>query len=210
MVKKTETRKKSAAALDGEVIPPDHDEFDDDGDDEGRGRGKPPHEPTDEMREKVQTLSQAGIKQVVIARLCGLSINTLRKYYMAQLVLGDAQVQAQLGQMAVRMALGAPAVYDESRNVLRAEVLPDKTMLIFMLKARLGFSERVDLNLLRPGEQANENGDEFNTVGISNAERATRIAGLLESARAKRAGRAPNGGRAMGAVPRKSTGSGDK
>lgn len=174
--------------------------------------GPPEHVPTPESRAKVESLSSSGVPQVGIATLVGLgSKNTLVKHYKEELKLGDAKFQAMIGQTASRMALGGKAEYDDQGRMVRAEVAPSERLLLFFMRTRLGLVER-GARLPADGDAGDRpdviGDDPFNVVGISNAERVARIVGLLDSAAASGAGRAADGGRAVGAVSREAARSG--
>jgi hypothetical protein len=149
-----------------------------------------PHIPTAESRARVESLSSYGVPQKSIAALIGLgSKMTLRKHYTAELQIGDAKFQAMLGQTAARVALGGPAEYYPKSHLTmagqlaKAEVLPNVAMLIFFLKTRLGLQERVSLDL---EDRRPDDGNEFNTVGLTQAERTSRIVALLKTAESKK------------------------
>lgn len=49
------------------------------------GQGRPPYVPTDEHRQAVIRMARAGVSQERIYKCLGISINTLRKYYLDEL-----------------------------------------------------------------------------------------------------------------------------
>jgi hypothetical protein len=200
MVKKTQT------PIDGEIVD-ESEQIDADEIDTG---GRPEHEPTAQQRTNVEVLAGYGLKHRAIAAFIGISAPTLRKHYGKELMIGDAKVQAKLGEAGLTMALGSPVQYYppghvHAGKVMRAEVLPDKAVLIFLMKTRLGLREQVDLSLSEEGRRPDD--AEFNTAGITNAERVQRIVGLLDTARARRTRRASDRGGAVGTVPGQSPGS---
>jgi hypothetical protein len=166
----------------------------------------PQHEPTEQLRTRVSLLAEAGVQQRAICADIGVAINTLRKYYMRELMLADAKVQALIGQAQLRSALGSPAVYDREGRLLKAEVLPNVTMQMYLGKVRMqqndgGFRGGLPNSSELEGQSADVL--EFNTAGLTGAERIERVTALINVARARRAGRAAPGAGAVGAVPGK-------
>lgn len=170
----------------------------------------PPHEPTDTIRTKVSILAEAGVTHRAIANDVGISLNTLRKFYMHELLKADAKVQALIGQAQLQVALGAPAQYEKVTdehgvvhyNMTRAEIPRNVTMLVFLGKSRMGQRDGGPGQIESGGAPADD-GLEFNTVGLTDGERTSRVIGLLDIARARRVGRAADGAGVMGAVPGK-------
>lgn len=85
------------------------------------------HIPTDDERDRVRDLAAMGFTQAQIARRIGITVKTLRARYRDELDEGYDSLHAELAQTAVGLARGG-----------------DKTMLIFVLKARFGWSDRPD------------------------------------------------------------------
>ena len=54
-----------------------------------RPRGRPPHEPTDEQRRQVEVMARRFMPQEAIAAVIGISDDTLRRHYDAELRRGD-------------------------------------------------------------------------------------------------------------------------
>lgn len=160
----------------------------------------PPHVPTDANRATVRARVTVGVSHRGIAAELGMSVNTLRKYYMREIMESDAKAQARLGQTAMQVAIGHPAEYDNNGNLIRAEQPPNVTMLIFQCKARLGWRDGGP-GQIESGQVAEDNGLEFNTAGLTDAERSQRIAGLFLTAGARRARRPSDGAGAVGGVP---------
>lgn len=169
--------------------------------------GAPPHIPTEATRARVCVLAEAGVGQRGIAADIGIAVNTLRKHYMVELIRTDAKVQAAIGQATLQEALGAPAVYDQAGNLLRAEIRRNPVLLMFLCKSRLGFRDGGPGQIDR-GEVPNDDGLEYGTYGLTERARLERITGLLNLAGARRAGRAANGASPVGTVPAKPTGNG--
>lgn len=198
--------------LNGEVRGPDEDEYEEVDQEKNLG-GAPEHVPTQKQRDNVEVLAGRGVKQRAIAVMLDISYPTLRKHYAKELVLGDAKVQTLLGEAGLTMALGRPAEYFPPGHVhagklAKAEMLPDKSLLIFLLKTRLGLIERHDITLTGDGRLADD--AEFNTAGLTNSERVSRLAGILDAARARGVRRPIERPMPVGTVQREPAGSSDK
>jgi len=89
--------------------------------------GRPPHVPTNETRNLVESLSGFGIPQDEIARLLGIDPKTLRFHYADQIELGTIKATAKVAQNLFTMAC------KPTREGLSAA--------IFWLKVRAGWSE---------------------------------------------------------------------
>jgi hypothetical protein len=89
--------------------------------------GRPRHEPTDDSRNLVESLSGFGIPQDEIARLVGIDPKTLRFHYPDQIELGTIKATAKVAQNLFTMAC------KPTREGLSAA--------IFWLKVRAGWSE---------------------------------------------------------------------
>ena len=76
-----------------------------------------------------------------IAAHMGIDAKTLRKYYRD--VLDSAADDIDLGVFTslIETGRGRPAQLDEAGRVIRAELPPNPSILIFLAKTRLGFSE---------------------------------------------------------------------
>lgn len=109
--------------------------------------GRPPYEPTDFDKGRVQAWTVAGYNSDDIAlRLC-ISEPTLRKYYAEQLEFGKMDFLANVAASLGRQAIGAPAVYNEQGKMLRAEIVATPAPGIFIMKTqgkKLGWSERAE------------------------------------------------------------------
>ena len=89
--------------------------------------GRPSHEPTDDTRNLVESLSGFGIPQAEIARLVGIDPKTLRFHYAEQIELGTIKATAKVAQNLFTLAC------KPTREGLSAA--------IFWLKVRAGWSE---------------------------------------------------------------------
>jgi len=90
-------------------------------------RGRPPHVPTEETRNLVESLSGFGIPQDEISKLVGIDAKTLRLHYAEQIELGGIKATAKVAQNLFNMAC------KPNREGLQAA--------IFWLRVRAGWSE---------------------------------------------------------------------
>ena len=67
-------------------------------------RGRPPHVPTKETQDMVESLSGFGIPQDEIGRLIGIDPKTLRLHYAEQIELGGIKATAKVAQNLFNMA----------------------------------------------------------------------------------------------------------
>ena len=68
------------------------------------GRGRPPHVPTKETQDMVESLSGFGIPQDEIVKLIGIDPKTLRLHYAEQIELGGIKATAKVAQNLFNMA----------------------------------------------------------------------------------------------------------
>ena len=94
---------------------------------------KPPHAPTDAMRQTVQLHTTVGTPQETIAQILGIDPKTLRKHYRDELDLSRAKANATIGGALFNKAKGG-----------------DTAAMIFWMKTQAGWKERLELN--GPGE----------------------------------------------------------
>ncbi len=91
------------------------------------------HKPTPEIRRQVETLVGFGMPQPDIARMVGIGLMTLHKYYREELDAGEGKANAQVANSLFKMAT--------SGNVAAA---------IFWMKTRARWREtaqEIDLNV---------------------------------------------------------------
>lgn len=69
-----------------------------------RGPGRPQYVPTPEEQKKVRDMAATGTGQHQIALLMGMSINTLRKYFMVDIRKGEAMASVTVGGALFKMA----------------------------------------------------------------------------------------------------------
>jgi len=87
--------------------------------------GQPPHEPTEETRRRVRTLSGYGVRHEIICHDIQVSLPTLYKYYREDLDTGDSQAQGLIGQ----------SMFD------RGVKDKDTGALIWLTKTRMGWKD---------------------------------------------------------------------
>ena len=86
--------------------------------------GRPPYQPTDEARERVEQLAAAGIRDEDIALYLGITRPTLNKYYKGELKIGTIKANAVI----------ANTLYKQAKE-------GNTTAAIFWLKTRAGWRE---------------------------------------------------------------------
>jgi hypothetical protein len=101
-----------------------------------RGNGKRKLIVNDENRQKVQALAAYGNTNDQIAKLFGVSDRLIKYRFAEQLALGRAQGKANLLKTGYDMAVG---MRDPQTGEWKA--MPDRALLIFLLKARCGLRE---------------------------------------------------------------------
>ena len=94
-----------------------------------RKGGQKPHVPTPEAREKVRILKMAGLTDEHVARILGISADTLVRHYRADVEDGRNELLREVTGTLYRKALAG-----------------DVTACIFILKTRAGWSERVEVS----------------------------------------------------------------
>jgi hypothetical protein len=99
------------------------------------------YQPNEPHRTTVRTLAGYQTPHKDIARMIGVSYNTLLKYYRAELDEGLALGNAMVARSLHEQAVGRPAEVDKDGRVIREELKPDKSAAIFLGKVRLGMRE---------------------------------------------------------------------
>ena len=89
-----------------------------------RKGGRPAYVPTDELREVVRSHVVVGTQRELIARLIGISAETLDKYYRPELEESAAKANAEIAKGLYAKAIGG-----------------DVTSMIFWLKTRARWRE---------------------------------------------------------------------
>jgi hypothetical protein len=95
----------------------------------------------------VQAWSEAGYGQETIAERLGVDPKTLRLHCRQELDYGAMDLITGAVRQLGRMALGAPAQFDQAGQKVRDEVKPELGAICFLLKTRAkkqGWSERVE------------------------------------------------------------------
>ena len=114
--------------------------------------GRPPFEPTEEMRGKVESLVGFGYKQDDICKLImnpqtgePISRVTLEKYFRREIDIGALKANALVCESMHGQATGRAKVVrvleDGTQETVREGVKPNTTMGIWWSKARMGWSE---------------------------------------------------------------------
>jgi hypothetical protein len=86
---------------------------------------------------QVKTLASIGTPQEDISRVVGLAVDTLNKHYREDWLDGYAIGNIKLRQSGMDQACGRDAIYDVNGRLIREELKPDKTAMIFHSKNRL-------------------------------------------------------------------------
>lgn len=147
--------------------------------------GRPPHQATDELKGFVKGWTEAGYGQGEIADRLGIDEKTLRAHYRLQLDFAKMDFLTAVVRSLGRMAVGAPAVYNEQGKLLRAEVVPQPAPAIFILKTqgkKLGWSERPTTD----GPMGEVDWSQFSDAEIETIARAQQL--LTRNAEAPAAG----------------------
>jgi hypothetical protein len=76
-----------------------------------------------------------------VARHLGMSPTDLLALYRTDYEDGYAEGNIQLAEGGYQLAMGRPAVLDDQGRIIKAERMPDKVMMIFLHKVRLGAVE---------------------------------------------------------------------
>jgi len=90
----------------------------------------PSHEPTDEVRKRVQTLTAYGISQEEIANMEDIDPKTLRKYYRHELDIAKPSANAKVAETCYKMATSGQT--------------PSATF--FWLKTQAGWREKQEIH----------------------------------------------------------------
>lgn len=68
--------------------------------------GRPPHEPTEKDRKAVEAMASYGIPEKDIARVIGIAVDTLRKWYLYELDTGGIKANSMIAQSLFQKATG--------------------------------------------------------------------------------------------------------
>ena len=123
-------------------------------------RTKPPHAPTDALRQTVQLHTTVGTPQEAIAQILGIDPKTLRKHYRDELDLSRAKANATIGGALFNKAKGG-----------------DTAAMIFWMKTQAGWRERL--------EHSGPNGGPIQTEDVSPADK---VRARLDAIRSRAAG----------------------
>lgn len=89
---------------------------------------QPPFQPTEEKRKTVRAMAAVGVPHSQIAMVIKCDAKTMRKYFREDLDVAAAQATAQVGGRLFKLAMDG-----------------DVAACIFWMKARAGWSEKVDV-----------------------------------------------------------------
>lgn len=92
-------------------------------------RDTTPHQPTDETRKTVASMASYGIPQEDISKVIGIDPKTLRKYYREELDTA-----------------GAKAIHNVAGMLYNKAMEGDTTSIIFFLKTRGKWSEKIEVD----------------------------------------------------------------
>ena len=134
--------------------------------------GPAPHAPTPEQRKLVEQIAGYGIPAKDIASAMGIARSTLFKHYREELDRGLAVVNVQLGRSLVALAVGRPVEYERdsrgqpTKRIARAEMKPETQAAIFLSKIRLGYQDKVyvEVSFLDKYDLEKLNADEIRTL----------------------------------------------
>lgn len=68
--------------------------------------GRPPHEATEKDRKQVEAMASYGIPELDIARVLGVALNTLKKWYSYELETGHIKANSIVAQSLFQKATG--------------------------------------------------------------------------------------------------------
>jgi hypothetical protein len=94
--------------------------------------GRPPYEPDEQTRKYVESMSAGGLNQEEIARVVGVCVETLQKYYGDELDTAAIKANAAVAKSLWLQAVGGPGQDWEKVN---------PTSAIFWAKTRMGWKE---------------------------------------------------------------------
>jgi len=131
------------------------------------------HEPTDKDRKQVTLMAGIGLTHDQIAKIVGISDETLRKYYGEELATATARMNAQVAQNLFSMATGKGA-----GSVASA---------IFWMKSRGGWREvdRKEITGPNGGPIKTENTNKLDVSGLSLEELEALEKALIKTGAAK-------------------------
>jgi hypothetical protein len=93
------------------------------------------------MRRNVRTLAGYGLPHDQIATFMTINKTTLYNHYRADLDMGIATANTAIARSLYEQAVGRPAEYGPRGKKLREELKPDRSVSIFLGKARLGMKD---------------------------------------------------------------------
>ena len=100
--------------------------------------GVPPHQPSDEDREKVERMAALQISQAEIAMVMGISADTIQRHYRAEFDRGRVAQGVKLRQHAYNQAFGVLIDPDDKAKGYHPQFPPSEKMTMFMLERQHG------------------------------------------------------------------------
>lgn len=94
-----------------------------------QGQGQVPHKPTEQLKQLVQLHTIVGTRQDVLAKILGIDVKTMHKYYREELDIAKAQATAQIGGALFKKAMSG-----------------DTAAMIFWMKTQARWRETVDIS----------------------------------------------------------------
>lgn len=147
--------------------------------------GRKPFEPTPEQRGFVESLTGYGMKQAEIARLVinpttqkPIDAKTLREHFRAELDVGQTKVFAKVAESIVIQAIGAPAVYDKDKNLIRKEQPRVPSAAFFFAKCQMRWKETEHVEL------TGKDGGPVEVAQYDDAKRARALGAFIAKKRA--------------------------
>ena len=130
--------------------------------------GRPPHAPTQEQRQQVETLSGYGIPQEDIGAFIGVAVETLMKHYPDEMKLGRIKADAK-----VAGSLFKKAISDDHPQATNAAIWWEKT--------RSGRREKKDIDANFNGNVKHSTDGSFGALFTDPVEAARVYQAMLEN-----------------------------
>lgn len=119
----------------------------------GAAKAKAPrHTPTPDSRRRVQEMARDGLSDAEVGAALGTTESIVAHLYAKWLRLGRAGGTALLAHRLFEMSVGRAAEYDSKGKLLHGPLPPDKTVLMFSVRSRMGWRDGVNsLEVSGPG-----------------------------------------------------------
>ena len=106
--------------------------------------GRPPHVPTEESRRFVGSLvTVLNVTHRQVAEVMRLAVGTLRKHYREELDKAKLEIDIAVSETFIAKCLGGTGAEGDPRDWRKA----DTTALIWYTKARMGWTDKTDVEL---------------------------------------------------------------